>query len=151
DTDAGADLGEDVTDARGAVAVTYHADPAAAGGPRTLRLLVSGPRLADPVTVSVPVDPSAPAVTAVAVRAPPPARRRALAAGGLIALGEATLARLEAAGVVGFAEIRRRGGPAGVPELAGLNPATAHRLGALADLDRLATTPAEVDTLLASG
>jgi hypothetical protein len=163
DGDAGRDLGEYLTDARGALDVTYHSDPQAVAAPRPLRLRIAGPALATPVDVAASVAPPTaietelgdgadPAATVVRVPVPSTAPiLRALAADGHVELSAATLDRLDSAGIASYADIRRRGGLGGVPALADADPNEVRRLDALTELDRLTADPVEATTLLGLG
>ncbi|MEV8376008.1 hypothetical protein AB0P21_24935 [Kribbella sp. NPDC056861] len=132
------DLGADVTDSLGAVVVSYFSpDPAA---PTTLRLLVSEDEI-EVVTDAMPPE------TEVRVPMPAPPDLQALVTAGHLQLAPGTLDILTAAGVAGYADIRRRGG---VTDLANdLDPDDARKLNALTELDLLTTDPTEASTLLA--
>lgn len=163
DGDAGRDLGEHLTDARGELGVTYYADPKEVAASRPLRWQISGPGLAAPVDVAAPVTPPTADETeigdgagaaAAVIRVPMPAAApsvRALAADGHVQLSAATLERLDTAGIGSYADIRRGGGLAGVPALADADPNEVSRLDALTELDRLTADPVEASALLALG
>src|SRR5680860_1277441 len=144
----GRDLGEDLTDALGAVVVRYDTDDPV--GSRALRLRVSGPALPEPVEVSTDVGRRR---RDVGVALPDPAPGlRSLASDGHLQVAPETLDRLEAVGIGGYAEIRRRGGLAALTgpngPLTGLDPDDAHRLDALTELDLLTSDPGEAAALL---
>ena len=163
DGDAGRDLGEHLTDARGDLGVTYYAEPTEVAAPRPLRWQISGPGLATPVDVAAPVTPPTADETEIGdgadaaagvIRVPMPAAApsvRALAADGHVQLSAATLERLDTAGIGSYADIRRGGGLAGVPALADADPNEVRRLDALTELDRLTADPVEASALLALG
>jgi hypothetical protein len=131
------DLGADVTDSLGALMVSYYSpDPAVA---TSLRLLVSDDQFE--VTTDV-----LPPETEVRVPLPTPPDLQALVTAGHLQLAPGTLDILTAAGVAGYADIRRRGGVAELPDL---DPDDARKLNALTDLDLLTADPTEATTLLA--
>ena len=131
------DLGADVTDPLGVVVVTYDApDPAAA---TSLRLLVSEDQL-EVIADVVPPDAE------VRVPVPAPPDLRALVTAGHLHLAPGTVDVLTAAGVAGFADIRRRGGVTDLPDL---DPDDGRLLDALTRLDLLTSDPAEATALLA--
>jgi hypothetical protein len=146
------DLGEDVTDGAGGLLFSYDADPAGVAAPRSVRMLVSGPGLPGPVELVADVAPPE-ATVRVPIPDPSTGLRESLAAGHH-EFAATTLDRLEAAGITGFAELRRRGGlaaltaPGGNPELAGLDPDDVRRLDALTELDLLTPEPAEAAVML---
>jgi len=147
-TAGGRDLGEDVTDALGAIVIGYDTDEPAA--PRALRLRVSGLALPEPVEVDSDVVPP---TTDVRVPVPDAAPGlRSLVSDGHLQVTPQTLDRLEAAGIGGYAEIRRRGGLAALTgpngPLSELDHDDAHRLAALTELDLLTPDPGEAATLL---
>jgi len=163
DGDAGRDLGEHLTDARGDLGVTYYAEPTEVAAPRPLRWQISGPGLATPVDVAAPVTPPTADETetgdgadtaAAVIRVPMPTTApsvRALAADGHVQLSAPTLDRLDTAGIGSYADIRRGGGLAGVPAFADADPNEVRRLDALTELDRLTADPMEASALLALG
>jgi hypothetical protein len=153
---AGRDLGTDLTDVRGRFDVTYDADPGTASEPRSLRFNITGPGLAAAVEVEAEITPPGPhdepstgaELAASDVRTPTPASARtfrSMMLAGTLTLSDTTLASLDTAGIAGYADIRRRGGLTGIPDI---DVEEATRLVALADLDRLTPDPTEADMLL---
>ncbi|WP_328324079.1 hypothetical protein OHA70_32400 [Kribbella sp. NBC_00382] len=135
--DGTSDLGADVTDALGAVVVSYYsADPSVA---TSLRLLISD----DQTEVTADVLPPD---TEVRVPVPTPPDLEALVTAGHFQLTPGTLDILATAGIAGYADIRRRGGVAGLQDL---DAGDARTLDALTELDLLTPDPVEASSLLA--
>ena len=135
-------VGADLTDALGSVTIAYDADPADPGAARELRLRISGSTQADPIEITARVVPPE---SEVKVPVPAPPDLRALVTAGHLQLSPGSLDAITAAGVTGYAEIRRRGG---IADLANVDQKDARLLEALTEMDLLTPNPSEAATLI---
>jgi hypothetical protein len=139
------DLGTDLTGVDGELELTIGADAEAADV--SLRLRVFGPDASEPVEVArrVPLSGDGPAVVRVPIDDAAPTLRDVASRLGVPDIAAQTLADRHQ--IRSFADIRRRGGLASIPD-PGVDAALVAHLDALADLDRLSSDLNETATLL---